>query len=201
MYSVIEASLNANNSFITLCKDEAYMVAQKVQAQIDGGEAPSPLAGVPIVIKDNICTKGIRTTCGSKILGNFIPTYDAHVVERLNKAGMVLIGKLNMDEFAMGSTTETSFFGPTLNPWILNAFRAGLPAAPPQLSARTRRSSRWGPTRAVLSASRALFAGLQGSNRPTAQCPAAGWSLLLPHSTKSGLSVKTPRTAPRFSRL
>ncbi len=116
MYSVIEASLNANNSFITLCKDEAYMVAQKVQAQIDGGEAPSPLAGVPIVIKDNICTKGVLTTAGSRMLENFVPPYDAFVVEKLKNAGMIIAAKTNMDEFAMGSASQSSFFGPVLNP-------------------------------------------------------------------------------------
>ena len=104
--------------YITILEDAAIKRAEEVQALIDAGElADSPLAGVPVAIKDNICTKDVRTTCSSKILSNFVPPYSAEVIERLDKAGAVIIGKLNMDEFAMGSTTETSYFGPTMNPW------------------------------------------------------------------------------------
>jgi aspartyl-tRNA(Asn)/glutamyl-tRNA(Gln) amidotransferase subunit A len=104
--------------YITVLEEDAYAQAARVQKRIDAGELDgSPLAGVPMAVKDNICTKGARTTCASKILYNFEPTYDATVIEKLKEAGAVIIGKTNMDEFAMGSTTETSHFGETLNPW------------------------------------------------------------------------------------
>lgn len=106
------------HAFVTISEEEAISRAKEVQALIDAGKLKdSPLAGVPVAIKDNICIKGNLTTCGSKILSNFKPPYSAEVIERLNRAGAVIIGKVNMDEFAMGSTTETSYFGPTCNPW------------------------------------------------------------------------------------
>ena len=125
---VIEAAKAANddiNAYITICGDDAVARAAEVQKKIEAGELTSPLAGVPFAIKDNICTKGIKTSCASKILGDFAPVYDATVISKLNEAGAVVIGKLNMDEFAMGSTSETSYYGATRNPWDLNKVPGG----------------------------------------------------------------------------
>lgn len=105
------------HSFVTIDREGALKKAEEVQAKIDAGELTGPLAGVPVAIKDNMCTEGLLTTCSSKILYNFVPTYTSEAVLNLEKAGAVIIGKTNMDEFAMGSTTETSAFGPTKNPW------------------------------------------------------------------------------------
>lgn len=113
----IEIKDKTINSFVTvLDKDQIFAGAEKVQKQIESGQLTGPLAGVPVAIKDNMCTQGIRTTCSSKMLENFIPTYTAEAVTKLEQAGAVVIGKTNMDEFAMGSTTETSAFGVTCNP-------------------------------------------------------------------------------------
>lgn len=105
------------HSFVTVDREGALKRAKEVQAKIDAGELTGPLAGVPVAIKDNMCTKGLLTTCSSKILNNFVPTYTAEAVLNLEKAGAVILGKTNMDEFAMGSTTETSAYGVTKNPW------------------------------------------------------------------------------------
>ena len=115
--SQIEAREQEIHSYVTLDAEGALRRADDVQNKITAKEITSPLAGVPVAIKDNMCTKGLLTTCSSKILGNFVPTYSSTAVERLEKAGAVIIGKTNMDEFAMGSTSETSAFGPTKNPW------------------------------------------------------------------------------------
>ena len=105
------------HSFVTVDREGALKRVKEVQAKIDAGELTGPLAGVPVAIKDNMCTKGLLTTCSSKILYNFVPTYTAEAVLNLEKAGAVILGKTNMDEFAMGSTTETSAYGVTKNPW------------------------------------------------------------------------------------
>ncbi|MBI3269626.1 MAG: Asp-tRNA(Asn)/Glu-tRNA(Gln) amidotransferase subunit GatA [Planctomycetes bacterium] len=112
-------------AFLTLRKDAALRDADALDASIARGEPPGPLAGVPMALKDNLCTRGVRTTCASRILGNFVPTYDATVVEKLRAAGALLVGKTNMDEFAMGSSTENSAFGPTLNPWDVTRVPGG----------------------------------------------------------------------------
>lgn len=105
------------NCYVTVDKEGALQRADEVQKKIDDGTLTGPLAGVPVAVKDNMCTKGMLTTCSSKILGNFVPTFTADAVLRLEEAGAVILGKTNMDEFAMGSTTETSAYGVTRNPW------------------------------------------------------------------------------------
>lgn len=105
------------NCFVTVDEERALRRAEEVQKKIEAGELTGPLAGVPAAVKDNLCTEGLRTTCSSRMLEHFVPTYTAEAVENLERAGAVVIGKSNMDEFAMGSTTETSYFGPTRNPW------------------------------------------------------------------------------------
>ena len=113
------------NSFVSLQKEAALKRAEEVQKLIDDGTLTGPLAGVPVAIKDNMCTEGVTTTCSSKILSNFVPTFSAEAVLNLEKAGAVVIGKTNMDEFAMGSTTETSYYGETKNPWNLEHVPGG----------------------------------------------------------------------------
>ncbi|WP_418747160.1 Asp-tRNA(Asn)/Glu-tRNA(Gln) amidotransferase subunit GatA [Frisingicoccus sp.] len=113
----IDAVEGQIHSFVTIDREKALKKAEEVQAKIDAGELTGPLAGVPVAIKDNMCTEGLLTTCSSKILYNFVPTYTSEAVLNLERAGAVIIGKTNMDEFAMGSTTETSAFGVTKNPW------------------------------------------------------------------------------------
>ena len=113
------------NSFVTLDKEGALKRAEEVQKLIDDGKLTGPLAGVPVAIKDNMCTQGMLTTCSSKILGNFRPMFTAEAVKNLEEAGAVILGKTNMDEFAMGSTTETSYYGPTKNPWNLEHVPGG----------------------------------------------------------------------------
>jgi len=120
----IEKVENRIHAYITLLSDSAMEQATLADTRYKNGQA-GPLTGIPLAIKDLICTQGIRTTCGSHILENFIPTYDATVIEKLKTAGAVFVGKANMDEFAMGSSTENSFFGPTHNPWDLARIPGG----------------------------------------------------------------------------
>lgn len=113
----IESREGRYNCYITVDREGALKKAGDIQRRIENGELTGPLAGVPMAIKDNMCTEGILTTCASKILGNFVPVFSSEAVLNLEKAGALMIGKTNMDEFAMGSTTETSAYGETKNPW------------------------------------------------------------------------------------
>jgi aspartyl-tRNA(Asn)/glutamyl-tRNA(Gln) amidotransferase subunit A len=123
--SAIEEKNGTINAFITICGDYARERAQALDNLSPSEKKNLPLCGIPIAIKDNISTKGIRTTCASKMLENYLPTYDAHVVEELKKAGAVIVGKTNMDEFAMGSSNETSYFGAVKNPHDLQRVPGG----------------------------------------------------------------------------
>jgi len=113
------------HAFITVVKDMALKKAREIDSKIRKGERLGRLAGVAVAVKDNICTRGIRTTCSSRMLENFISPYDATVIERLKAADAIILGKTNMDEFAMGTTTETSYFGATHNPWNLSKVPGG----------------------------------------------------------------------------
>ena len=117
VFRQIEEKEGKYHCYISLDKEHALKRADQVQAAVDAGEQAGLLAGVPIAVKDNICTKGMKTTCASRILSDFVPAYSAEAVVRLEQAGAIIVGKTNMDEFAMGSTTETSAFGVTGNPW------------------------------------------------------------------------------------
>ncbi|RJP30225.1 MAG: Asp-tRNA(Asn)/Glu-tRNA(Gln) amidotransferase subunit GatA [Actinobacteria bacterium] len=121
----LEQVENEVHSYITLTLDAARAAAAEADRARDGGKSPGAAAGIPMAIKDVLCTRGIRTTCGSRILEEYIPVYDATVLERLRHAGLVLVGKANMDEFAMGSSTENSAYGPTRNPWDLERVPGG----------------------------------------------------------------------------
>ena len=116
VFDVMDRREESLNCYITVDREGAFQRAEEVQRKIDAGILTGPLAGVPVAVKDNLCTEGIRTTCASKMLDNFVPAFTAEAVRNLERAGAVLIGKTNMDEFAMGSTTETSYYGPTRNP-------------------------------------------------------------------------------------
>lgn len=121
----MDATEGKLHAYLAVDPDRAMRDAERVQARIDAGQAFSPLAGVPVALKDNICTDHLKTTCASRMLADFLPPYRATVVHKLTENDMILNGKLNMDEFAMGSTTETSYFGATANPWDLGRVPGG----------------------------------------------------------------------------
>ncbi len=170
----IEAAQPKLNAFISVEAEQALAAAAAADRRLAAGDAP-PLTGVPIAHKDIFCAAGSRTTCGSRMLANFVSPYDATVVERLRAAGTVTLGKTNMDEFAMGSSNETSWFGPVRNPWNPQCVPGGssggsAAAVAAGLTPRCRRA----PTPAARSASPRHCAASPASSRPTGGCRATG---------------------------
>jgi len=128
MLSIFERTHKIENevhAFVTLVEKEAIEKAREIDKKVSNGKPLGKLAGIAIAVKDNMCTNSIRTTCSSRMLENFVPPYNATVIEKVKREDGIIIGKTNMDEFAMGSTTETSYFGPTHNPWDLSAVSGG----------------------------------------------------------------------------
>src|SRR5260370_38820050 len=119
------AENSKTNAYLTFSEERALVVARRVDEKLARGEDPGPLGGVPVAVKDVIVTKGVRTTCGSKLLAHYIPPYDATAVERLENAGGIILGKTNCDEFAMGSSNEDSAYGPVRNPHALDRVPGG----------------------------------------------------------------------------
>ena len=125
VYSRIDEKEPEVDAYLALTRESAYKKAEELQEKLDNGEDIGILGGVPVAIKDNICIKGVKTTCGSRMLENYEPIYNATVIEKLEKAGAIVLGKTNMDEFAMGSSTESSYFKKTKNPWNLSTVPGG----------------------------------------------------------------------------
>ena len=188
------------NSFVTVAAESALAAAERADQVLKSGDA-GPLTGIPIAHKDIFCTKGIRTSCGSRMLDNFIAPYDATVVEKLAAAGAVVLGKTNMDEFAMGSSNETSFYGPVKNPWDAEPAcpadpRAARPPPSPPGSARRRTGTDTGGS----IRQPAAFCGITGIKPTYGRCLALGHDrlrLLARPSRRHGPLRRRRRLHPR----
>ena len=156
-YKRIESRNPELNAFLTLSPERARRQTDKIDDLVAEGKPLPPLAGVPVAVKDVISTRGIKTTCGSKILQNYIPPYDATVVERLEAAGAVILGKTNCDEFAMGSSNENSAYGPVKNPLAPDRVPGGSSGGSAAVVAADWRWPLSGRIRAVPSGSPARF--------------------------------------------
>jgi len=191
----IDAVEGRIHSYITVLRESALESAAERDREIRQG-VRKPLGGIPIALKDILCTKGIRTTCGSRILENFIPPYDATVVTKLQDAGAVFVGKTNMDEFAMGSSTETSYFGVTRNPWDLERTPGGSSGGSATAVAAGQCIASIGSDTGGSIRQPASLCGVVGMKPTTAACPGSASSPSPPPSTRSARSPGTWRTAP-----
>ncbi|GIW71885.1 MAG: hypothetical protein KatS3mg102_1427 [Planctomycetota bacterium] len=165
----LEATEPHLRAWLHVDAEGARAAARALDARRARGEPLGPLAGVPVALKDNLCTRGMPTTAASRILEGYVPPYDATAVARLRAADAIVLGKTNLDEFAMGSSTENSAYGPTRNPWDLAGCRAAARAAVRRRWRRARRRSRSDRTPAVRSASRRRCAAWWVASRPTAR--------------------------------
>ncbi len=187
------------NAFVHLEDERILDQARAIDRKRRAGEPLGPLAGVPVAIKDVLCVDGEPTTCGSRMLEQFRPPYDATAVTRLKAADAVLFGKTNMDEFAMGSSTENSAYGPTLNPWDESRVPGGSSGGSAAAVAAGLAPWRWGPIPAARYDSRPRSAALSGSSRPTGASVDMGSSPSPARSTRSGRSPVIWPTRPSSS--